>query len=83
METMTVTNNRFQFWLCISKFYDCTKFRYNQVAGEKIINDQNFQIFVSEHLNKISWQEVPQNPYASVKNLKNQIIFPDMKSFPQ
>ena len=34
-----------QFWLCISKFYDCTKFHCHQVAGEKVINDQSFQFF--------------------------------------
>ena len=41
---------RLQFWLCILEFYDCKKFQYHQVAGEKVINNQNFQVFVSDHL---------------------------------
>ena len=56
METMTVgkisisvlcplEQFRFRFWPYISEFYDCRKFHYHQVAGEKIINDQNFQMF--------------------------------------
>ena len=36
---------RLQFWLCISKFYQCAKFHYHQVAGRKVINDQNFQTY--------------------------------------
>ena len=43
METITLEKFRLLFWLCVSKFYDCTKFHYHQVAGEKVINDQNFQ----------------------------------------
>ena len=42
---MIVKKFRLQFRLCISKFYDCIKFHYHQVAGKKVINDQYFQIF--------------------------------------
>ena len=45
-EMMTVTKFAFQFPLCISKFYDCTKFHYHQMAGEKV-----FKFLVSDHLN--------------------------------
>ena len=31
--------------------YDFTE-HYHQVAGEKVINDQNFEFFVSDHLNQ-------------------------------
>ena len=36
---------RLHFWQCISKFYYCTEFHYHQMEGEKVINDQNFQVF--------------------------------------
>ena len=36
---------RLQFLLHISRFYECAKFHYHQVAGEKVINDQIFQTF--------------------------------------
>ena len=45
MKTMTVTKIWTSVWLWISKFYDFTKFHYHQVAGEKVIHDQNFWIF--------------------------------------
>ena len=37
------------FWLCISKFYDCTKFHYHQVSGKKsaIIKIFNFFLFLT------------------------------------
>ena len=39
------------------KFYDCTKFRYSQVTGGKVINNQNFQIFFFVHLNLLCLKE--------------------------
>ena len=45
MEMMTVTKLWLQFGLFISKFYNCTKFYYHQVVGEKVTNDQDFQVF--------------------------------------
>ena len=46
METMTARKYRLQCWLCISKFYNCTKFHYHQKAEQKVINYQNFQFFL-------------------------------------
>ena len=61
---------RLQFWLCtcISKFYDCTKVHYHQVAGEKLSMIKIFNCFVSDHLNlpnekkackKVKWTNTP------------------------
>ena len=41
----TLQKFRLQSWLCICKFFGYAKFHYHQVAGEKVMNDQNFQIF--------------------------------------
>ena len=55
-----------QFWLFISKFYDCAKFHYDQVA---VINHQNFQfLFVSDHFNLCATQRLVQEICA--KNYK-------------
>ena len=45
METVTLTKIQIQFSLYSFKFYDCSKFHYRQVTGEKVIDNQNFQIF--------------------------------------
>ena len=39
-----------QFWLCISKFYNCTKFHYHHVAGEKLSMIKISTFSVSDHL---------------------------------
>ena len=43
---MIVTKFRFKLWLFIATLYECRKSQYHQVAGEKVINDQNFQFFL-------------------------------------
>ena len=43
---MTVTKLLISvFAISIPKFYDCAKFHCHQVAGEKVVNNQNFQTF--------------------------------------
>ena len=50
METMTVRKISTSVLASISKFYNCTKFHFHQVAGEKVVNNKNFQLFASDHL---------------------------------
>ena len=50
METMTVRKIATSVLAMYSKFYECAKFHNHQMVGEKVINDQNFQIFVSDKL---------------------------------
>ena len=43
-----------QLWLCISKFYECARFHYHQVAGEKqkkkLSMIKIFKFFISDYL---------------------------------
>ena len=65
METMTVTKFRLQLWLCISKFYDCTKFQYPQVAEEKVLN---YQFFVFDQLKGLLYQVSTRKALCSVRH---------------
>ena len=44
METTTVIK------ILTSKFYECTKFYYHQVAGEKLSMIKISSVFISDHL---------------------------------
>ena len=52
METVTITELILSIsGIYICKFYDCAKFHYHQIIGNKAIINQNSQILVSGHLN--------------------------------
>ena len=64
MKTITVTNILTSALAMYSKFYDCTKFNYHQVAGEKLINDQNFQTFCLDTvivMNRVANSPAPES----------------------